>query len=181
VAQQAIDPKRPGWRRLVLGAIGAAVVIVILASVLGGHNPKRARSALTSQSKKPVTSSSTFVATTTTAPPPTTTTAPPPTTTTAPPPTTTTAPPPTTTTAPAFVSNAGCTAHATPANDGYAGDYNVYVQSNLPYTNARAHDATDTYRYETNGRGDAVIYLWRQYPGEQITVTVGPDHCTTTA
>jgi len=165
VAQQAIDPKRPGWRRLVLGAIGAAVVIVILASVLGGHNPKRARSALTSQSKKPVTSSSTFVATTTTAPPPTTTTA----------------PPPTTTTAPAFVSNAGCTAHATPANDGYAGDYNVYVQSNLPYTNARAHDATDTYRYETNGRGDAVIYLWRQYPGEQITVTVGPDHCTTTA
>jgi cardiolipin synthase len=104
---------------------------------------------------------------TTTTPPPATTT----TTTARPPTTTTTAPPP----------RAWCTASASPANDGYAGDYNVYVQSNQPYTNARAHDATDTYGYETNGTGYAVIYLWTQYSSEPITVTVGPAHCSTSA
>lgn len=118
--------------------------------------------------------------TTTTTAPSTTTTAPPTTTT-----TTTTAPPPppttTTTTAAPPTTGAWCTASASPADDGHAGDYNVYVSSNQPDTDARAHDATDTYGYETKATGSAVIYLWTQYPGEVITVTVGPAHCSTTA
>ena len=76
---------------------------------------------------------------------------------------------------------ASCTATAGPANDGYATDVNVYVQSNQPYTEATASDATDTYSYETNGAGDAVIYLWHQSPGEPIAVTVGTARCSTAA
>jgi cardiolipin synthase len=103
----------------------------------------------------------------------TTTTAPPP------PPTTTTTAPPTTTTAPP--TGPSCTVSATPADDGYAGDYYVYVSSNQPYTEAIAHDATDSWTDETNGTGSVRILLYYQSPGEAIAVTVGPAHCSTTA
>ena len=74
-----------------------------------------------------------------------------------------------------------CTASASPANDGWAGDYDVSVSSNQPYSNATASSATDTYGYETNSSGSAVIYLWYQSAGESITVTVGGATCYTTA
>lgn len=179
----AQEPAKSGQSRKrlwVLGACGAILLLLVLAGVLGSHSPRPQ-----GKSESVAKHSST-----TTAPPPTTTTVPAPTTTTAPPPTTTattspppttTVPVPTTTTAPAVATGAHCTARATPANDGYAGDYNVYVQSNQPNTNARAHDATDQYGYETNQTGYAVIYLWTQHPGEQITVTVGSAHCSATA
>ena len=77
--------------------------------------------------------------------------------------------------------SAWCTASASPANDGWAGDYDVSVSSNQPYSNATASSATDTYGYETNSSGSAVIYLWYQSPGENITVTVGGATCYTTA
>lgn len=87
----------------------------------------------------------------------------------------TTSPP---TTAPS--SGAWCQASASPANDGHPGDYDVYGTSNQPYTNATASSATDTYGYETNGSGSAVIYLWYQSLGAAITVTVGGATCYTT-
>lgn len=77
--------------------------------------------------------------------------------------------------------SAWCTASASPANDGWAGDYDVSVSSNQPHSNATASSATDTYGYETNSSGSAVIYLWYQSPGENITVTVGGATCYTTA
>jgi cardiolipin synthase len=86
-----------------------------------------------------------------------------------------------TTTAPLGGGGAWCQASASPANDGYAGDFNVYVHSNQSYQKATASDAGDTYSYETDGSGYAVIYLWHTSPGETITVTVGAARCTTTA
>ena len=38
-----------------------------------------------------------------------------------------------------------CKASAAPANDGWPGDYNVYVKSNRPHKSATASDATDTW------------------------------------
>lgn len=81
----------------------------------------------------------------------------------------------------AHTSSAWCTATAGPANDGYSGDYNVYIHSNQPHTEARASDATDAYSHETNAAGYTYITLWHQYSGEGITVTVGNAHCSTTA
>ena len=74
-----------------------------------------------------------------------------------------------------------CTASAVPANDGYAGDYNVNVTSNQPDQTATATDATDQFSYPTNSNGSATIFLWYTYAGESITVTVGAARCTTTA
>jgi PLD-like domain len=76
---------------------------------------------------------------------------------------------------------ASCEASASAANDGYAGDYDVYVHSNQPDEKATASDAGDTYSYDTDGSGYAVIYLWNTTPGEAITVTVGGATCSTTA
>ncbi len=67
------------------------------------------------------------------------------------------------------------------ANDGYAGDYDVYVESDQPGEKATASDAGDTYSYDTNASGSAVIYLWHTSPGEAIQVTVGAARCSTTA
>ncbi|HEV2360427.1 MAG TPA: hypothetical protein VGS21_01870 [Acidimicrobiales bacterium] len=106
-------------------------------------------------------------ATTTSTTPPTTSTPP-----TVPP---ATSPP---TTAPS--GGAWCRASASPAKDGYAGDYDIYVTSNVPYADATASSATDTYGYETNGSGSAAIYLWHQSAGEAVTVTVGGATCYTT-
>lgn len=128
-----------------------------------------------------VPSRATTTTTTTTPPPPTTTTAP------RPPPTTTSTtaprppPPTTTTTTTAPPAAAACTASAAPADDGYAGDYYVYVSSNQPYTEATAHDASDSWTDETNGSGSVRILLYYQSPGEAIAVTVGPAHCSATA
>jgi len=76
---------------------------------------------------------------------------------------------------------AHCQASAVPANDGYAGDYNVNVTSNQPNQTATASDATDTYSYPTNADGSATVFLWYTHPGEFISVTVGAASCSTTA
>lgn len=76
---------------------------------------------------------------------------------------------------------ATCTATAVPANDGYAGDYDVLVSSSLPDQTVTASDATDTHSYVTNAAGLADVYLWNTSPGEIVSVTVGAAHCTTTA
>jgi cardiolipin synthase len=78
-------------------------------------------------------------------------------------------------------SGASCQASASPANDGYSGDYDVDVTSNQPYTEATASDSTDKWSDETNGSGDVVIRLYYTSPGESITVTVGAATCSTTA
>jgi hypothetical protein len=91
---------------------------------------------------------------------------------TSPPPTQASPPPP---------SGASCTASAPPSNDGYAGDYEVYVNSNQPDTKATASDANDTWSETTNSSGYADIRLYYTSAGEQITVTVGGATCTTTA
>lgn len=74
-----------------------------------------------------------------------------------------------------------CQATASAANDGYPGDYDVYVHSNQPGEKATASDSGDTYSYDTDGSGYAVIYLWHTSPGETIRVTVGAAACSTTA
>jgi hypothetical protein len=74
-----------------------------------------------------------------------------------------------------------CKASAAPANDGWPGDYNVYVKSNRPHRSATASDATDKWSHETNRSGAATIYLWYQSPGERIKVTVGGATCWTKA
>jgi phosphatidylserine/phosphatidylglycerophosphate/cardiolipin synthase-like enzyme len=78
-------------------------------------------------------------------------------------------------------SGAWCQASATPANDGYSGDYDVDITSNLPYTEATASDSTDKWSDETNGSGDVVIRLYYTSPGKSITVTIGAATCSTTA
>jgi cardiolipin synthase len=88
-------------------------------------------------------------------------------------------PPPRTTTTPS--SGSWCQASASPADDGYAGDYDVYVHSNQPGEKATASDAGDTYSYYTDDSGYAVIYLWNTSSGETIRVTVGGATCSTTA
>lgn len=77
--------------------------------------------------------------------------------------------------------NAWCSASAAPANDGYAGDYNVSITSDEPDTTATASDAGDTWSETTSGSGAVTITLWHQSPGETITVTVGAVSCSTTA
>ena len=78
-------------------------------------------------------------------------------------------------------SGAWCRASASPANDGYSGDYNVVITSNQPYTEATASDSSDKWSDETNGSGDVVIRLYYTSAGESITVTVGGATCSTTA
>ena len=67
---------------------------------------------------------------------------------------------------PAPASRPWCTASAAPANDRWAGDYDVYVKSNQPDRDATASDANDTWSYDTNGSGAATIYLWYTSPGD---------------
>ncbi len=78
-------------------------------------------------------------------------------------------------------SGAWCRSSASPANDGYSGDYDVDIASNQPYTEATASDSTDKWSDETNGSGDVVIRLYYTSPGESITVTVGGATCSTMA
>jgi hypothetical protein len=56
---------------------------------------------------------------------------------------------------------------------------NVYVYSNQPYTEATASADGQSWSYETNGSGYALIYLNGPPPGALITVTVGGATCTT--
>jgi len=76
---------------------------------------------------------------------------------------------------------AWCHASASPADDGYAGDYDVSVSSDQPGDRATASDAGDTYGVDTDGSGSAIIRLWHTSPGEMISVTVGAASCSTTA
>lgn len=78
------------------------------------------------------------------------------------------------------LAGAWCKASSVPANDGYSGDFDIHVSSDEPYTAATAHSATDTYSYETNAQGAAVVYLWHQDAGEAVTVTVGSATCHAT-
>jgi hypothetical protein len=72
-----------------------------------------------------------------------------------------------------------CTASSVNADDGWPGDYDIHVKSNVPDADAVASSATDTYGYDTNSSGTAVIYLWYQSPGESVKVTVGGATCYT--
>jgi cardiolipin synthase A/B len=78
-------------------------------------------------------------------------------------------------------SSAWCRASASPANDGYSGDYDVDVTSNQANTEATASDSTDKWSDKTNSSGDVVIRLYYTSAGESITVTVGGATCSTTA
>lgn len=74
---------------------------------------------------------------------------------------------------------AWCTASAV-YNSAY-NDYDVYVHSNQPYTEATAAASNgESWSYETNGSGYADIYLYAD-PGDSIRVAVGAASCSTTA
>jgi hypothetical protein len=93
-------------------------------------------------------------------------------------------PPPTsppTTLPPPPASAAWCTASAAPSNDGYPGDFEVYVNSNQPDTKATASGAGDTWSDDTNSSGSADIRLYNTSAGEPISVTVGGASCSATA
>jgi hypothetical protein len=74
---------------------------------------------------------------------------------------------------------ASCSATATPANDGYSGDYAVSVTSNQPNQRATARDAADSWSHDTDASGSVRIVLYHSSPGEQIEVTVGAASCST--
>jgi hypothetical protein len=74
-----------------------------------------------------------------------------------------------------------CRARAAYANDGYPGDYYVYIHSNRPDTKATARDAGDKWSRYTNESGYARILLYYTHSGEKIYVTVGKAKCSTTA
>jgi hypothetical protein len=76
---------------------------------------------------------------------------------------------------------ATCTASATPANNGYSGDYYVSVASNQPGQKATASDARDSWSKTTDGAGNARILLYYVASGEQITVNVGAASCSMVA
>lgn len=78
-------------------------------------------------------------------------------------------------------SNASCVANAAPANDGWAGDYYVTIDSNQPEQKATASDAGDSWSDYTNSSGYVRILLYHVSAGEQINVTVGSVSCSTTA
>jgi len=80
--------------------------------------------------------------------------------------------------APKHHSAAWCTATATVYNAA-KNENNVYVHSNQPNTDATASADGDSWSYETNGSGYALIFLNGPSPGALITVTVGGATCTT--
>ena len=63
---------------------------------------------------------------------------------------------------------AWCTATASPANDGYSGDYDVNITSNQPDQDATATDANDTWSDDTSSIGSVTIILWYTSPGERV-------------
>jgi phosphatidylserine/phosphatidylglycerophosphate/cardiolipin synthase-like enzyme len=90
-----------------------------------------------------------------------------------------TPPSPTASLATTPTSGAWCQASASPANDGYSGDYSVDITSNQPSTEATASDSSDKWSDETNGSGSVVVKLYHTSPGQSITVTVGAATCST--
>jgi hypothetical protein len=76
---------------------------------------------------------------------------------------------------------ATCTATATPANNGYSGDYAVSVTSNQPNQRATARDEADSWSDDTDASGSVRILLYHSSPGEQIEVTVGAASCSAVA
>jgi hypothetical protein len=77
--------------------------------------------------------------------------------------------------------SAWCKVTASPANDGYAGDYDVQITSNQPDREATASDASNTWSHDTSSTGAATILLYYTSAGETIKVTVGGASCSTTA
>lgn len=75
---------------------------------------------------------------------------------------------------------AWCQATAAPSNDGFSGDYEVYVHSNQPDAKATASDSGDAWSGSTDGSGYADIRLYHTAPGMTIQVTVGAASCTAT-
>lgn len=82
---------------------------------------------------------------------------------------------------PSHASGAWCAATVSPANDGYSGDYDVYVTSDEPDQEAYASDAGDSYHAYTSSSGATTITLWHTSPGETIRVTVGAASCSVVA
>jgi hypothetical protein len=78
-------------------------------------------------------------------------------------------------------SGAWCEASAAPSNDGYPGDFQVYVHSNQPDAKVSASDAGDTWSEYTDSSGYADIRLYHTSAGMTVTVTVGSARCSTTA
>ena len=76
---------------------------------------------------------------------------------------------------------ASCSARAAPADDGYPGDYYVYVHSDERHTKATASDARDTWSDETDGSGYVRILLYHTSFGMAISVVVGAARCSTRA
>ena len=76
--------------------------------------------------------------------------------------------------------SARCTASAQ-WNSTYS-DWDVYVHSNQPDTDARVTGDGRTDSYYTNGSGYADVYFYagESAAGDEITVTVGPATCDTT-
>src|SRR5438270_9462270 len=74
-----------------------------------------------------------------------------------------------------------CQVTAAPSHDGYPGDYEVFVHSNLPRQRATASDAADTWSTTTDAEGYADIRLYHTSPGMAVTVTVGAATCRATA
>jgi hypothetical protein len=82
---------------------------------------------------------------------------------------------------PSRASGAWCAATASPANDGYSGDYDVHISSDQPDQEAYASDAGDSYHAYTGASGATTITLWHTSPGETIRVTVGAASCSAVA
>ena len=79
---------------------------------------------------------------------------------------------------PAKASGAWCTATASVYNAA-KNENDVYVHSNQPGQSATAAAGRYSHTYQTNGSGNALIYLNGPPPGVRITVTVGGAKCTT--
>lgn len=90
----------------------------------------------------------------------------------------TSSPPPAPTTT---IAGAYCRASASPSNDGYRGDYDVFIHSNQPDRKATASDRGNKWSDDTNSSGYVDIRLYNTSPGMTIAVTVGAASCSTTA
>jgi hypothetical protein len=76
---------------------------------------------------------------------------------------------------------AWCRATASPANDGYSGDYDVSITSNQPDQEATVSNGTHSHSDETDSSGSLNMVLYYTSPGDTITVTIGGASCATTA
>jgi hypothetical protein len=61
------------------------------------------------------------------------------------------------------------------------GDWDVYVHSNQPDATVTASSGGHSHSWHTDSSGYADVYLRGPSPGQNINVTAGSAHCTTTA